>query len=746
MGLPEKQEEKEKRRPEQYPDPAYTVFFNGVVSEISMRESGVYSCVLRPSLWKLSLVNNYRQFSQMTIKDVIEEIVKTNWGLSCDTQGLGTLATYRTQDWMQMGESDWDYVQSLLQKVGGYYYFIHDDVDHKVVFANNPDCGVSYVNMPPAGSTDTSNPLQIYYTFTSQETLSEDDYLKSFSYTQKLVSPGIRNILAEPQAAWEENSPSKLHVYSKHSDNDKVLNHYRIFQFGTTRDLTSSLDKEDAWALTSQGFRLTGESTSPKFMPGHVFEARQAKEKPDPDRKDVLLMRPELDKQRFVILSVEHKATVDGSYTNRFTAALATGDVKELSSADTHVGSMLGRVVSKTDQRAQYHNHWMLDKGTPNFDPEVKTFYSGDGTPYTAMGVYVDFLDLKVANGPVWVKLSETMTTVPEAGVTVMVDRSRDDTDVPQISYIYEQKGSKNIMPNGTREITNVGDDYSTNYGDNRSISYGNSSTPNLDAAISKIDGEYASGNFKSASYSIGGEYRYSASDNGKAGTLSKSYSEGNNYSESYANENISHSEVGISKGYSKIGSSDDEFHVGTSVKTSTTDASSESTAVGAHNSNSATGIVNSNSATGVAVSISATGVSTQNSAEGISNNNSATGISRVNAITGVHTENKTVGLSTSGSVTGGAISVSLAGAVNDNSVVGASVRQSAVGASMTMSGGGASADISSFGTSMQVSAVGGVVKSVTENGVQVDLQSGLAKAGISGFTANVISALELKL
>ena len=148
MGLPEKQEEKEKRRPEQYPDPAYTVFFNGVVSEISMRESGVYSCVLRPSLWKLSLVNNYRQFSQMTIKDVIEEIVKTNWGLSCDTQGLGTLATYRTQDWMQMGESDWDYVQSLLQKVGGYYYFIHDDVDHKVVFANNPDCGaVSYTHL-----------------------------------------------------------------------------------------------------------------------------------------------------------------------------------------------------------------------------------------------------------------------------------------------------------------------------------------------------------------------------------------------------------------------------------------------------------------------------------------------------------------------------------------------------------------------------------------------------------------------
>ncbi len=616
VGLPEGRDKAA------YPDPAFTVFFNGIVSKISMRESGVYSCILRPALWRLSLVNNYRQFSQMTIKEVIEEIVKNKWGLSCDTEGLGSLATYRSQDWMQMGESDWDYVQSLLHKVGGYFYFVHDDLDHKVVFANNPKRTVNYVNLPVAGTTDTSTPLPIYYTFTEVESLAEDDYLKSFSYEQKMVAPGTCNILAEPQAAWEKNSPADLLVCTDGDGDDKLLNHYRMFQFGTTKDLTISLNEEDAWTVQSQAFRLSGECTSPKFKPGHVFEARQAKS--ECNRPDVCLMRPELDKQRFVILSVSHKVGVDGSYSNQFTAALAAGNVTELNTNNTHVGSMLGQVVSKNDQRAKYRNHWMLEKGTPNFDPEVKTFYSGDGTPYTALGVYVDFLDLNVSDSPVWVKLSETMTTVPEAGVTVMVDRSRDDTDVPQISYIYEQKGSKNIMPNGTMENTRVGDDYSTSYGDSRSISYGAKSSVNLDAAISKIDGEYASGDFKSASYSLGGNYSYSASDKGEAGILSKSYSKGITYNEShgdshsksYADTTTNTSVVGNQTDESTITTSNRTTHIGhssdnsftnTSVRFAMTGGSSDTNLVGGSNSNSATILSNTNSALGVGLNINAT-------------------------------------------------------------------------------------------------------------------------------------------
>lgn len=600
-----------------YPDPAFVSFFNGIISDLSLQESGVYTCTIRPALWRLTLVNDYRRYSQVTIKEVIEAIVKEKWGLECDTSGLGSLATYRTQDWMQLGESDWEFIQSLLHKVGGFFYFIHDDTSHTVVFANNPSRNTYYQNIPPAGSTDSSQVMPVFYTFSTQVSYDEEDYLKSFRYEQKLVSPSVRNVLAEPQAAWEQNAVADLHTYTNGPEDTNGFQRYRAFQFGATQALATTLNKEDAWTIESSGFRLSGECTSPRFKPGYVFETRLAKA--NGERTDVCLMRPELDKQRFVILSVQHRANVDGSYSNQFTAAPALGNATELSLGATRVGSVLGQVVSKSDQRAKYKNHWQLEKGLPNFDPEVKTFYSADGTPYKALGVYVDFPGLAMGEGPVWVKLSETMTTIPESGVTVLVDRSRDDTDVPQISMIYEQKGSKTIMPNGTLENTRIGDDYATSYGDSRNISYGAKSAVNLPAAIAKIDGEYASGNFKSAQYSIGGNYSYSSSDKGKSGILSKSYAEGITYQEShgdshnkvYADSTTNHSEIGSTKDSSKIGSSSRKTTIGTTTESSAIGASNSNTVTGASNVNSLTVASNTNQAVGVGININATGFET---------------------------------------------------------------------------------------------------------------------------------------
>lgn len=689
-----------------YPDPAYVSFFNGIVSDISLQQSGSYSCTIRPQLWQLTLVNDYCHFSQMTIKEVIESIVKNKWQLDCDLDGLGSLATYRVQDWMQMGETDWAFIASLLHEVGGYFYFIHDDVSHTVVFANNPNRTPYYVNLPPAGSTDTHEILPVYYTFSNQVSFDEDDYLLSFSYQQTQTASGTRNIIGEPQAAWEENQAADLHIYSDGVDDNDVFQRYRLFQYGVTQELTSSLNKEDTWSVASQGFRLSGECSSSKFKSGHMFEAKLAKA--GCSRPDVCLMRPELDGQQFVIMSVSHQANVDGRYTNKFTAAPAKANVHELSPSSTHIGSVLGRVVSKTGQRSDYRANWQLNKGTPNFDPEVKTFYYDDGTPYTAKGVYVEFPGLNISDAPVWIKLPERMTTIPEAGVIVMVERSNDDTNVPQIAYVIEEKGSKNIMPNGTREITNVGDDYATSYGDNRSISYGKSSSTNLDAAISQIDGEYATGDFKSASYSIGGGYSYSESDNGQSGVLSKSYAAGNTYSESYADETTSYSKVGSSDNtsyvdssvsFSKMGSQKDTTHIDTQVRESTIGATTDSSAIGASNSNSVVGVVNSNAAQGVVVDTSVVGATTRSSATGASNTNSAVG------------------------------------ANNENSATGVSLRLSAIGSST---------EISAIGTSSSITVYGDQTRVETKNGVNVEAKPAEVDARLKGTIVQIVSEIDV--
>jgi type VI secretion system secreted protein VgrG len=718
-----------------YPDPAYVSFFNGIISDIALQQSGAYTCTLRPALWRLTLVNDYRQFSQMTIKEIIEDIVGTKWGLPYDTDGLGTLATYRTQDWMQMGESDWDFIQKLLHEVSGFFYFVHDDVSHKVVFANNPGRTTNYINIPASGSTDRSTPMPVFYTFSAQDSLAEDDYLKSFSYEQKLVAPGTANILAEPQSAWEENAPADLHVYTDGQDGDKLFQHYRLFQYGSTQDLTTTLNKEDSWSVESQAFRLTGECTSARFKPGHVFETRQTKSQCN--RDDVCLMRPELDGQRFVILNVSHQANVDGSYTNHFTAALASGNVVELATQATHIGSMVGRVVSKDDQRSNYRNHWMLNKGRPNFDPEVKTFYSGDGTPFTAQGVYVEFPGLNVSDEPIWIKLSETMMTIPEAGVVVLVDRSRDDTDVPQVAMIYEQKGSKNIMPNGMAENTRVGDEYATSYGDSRNISYGAQSSVNLDQAITQIDGEYASGDFKSASYSIGGSYSYSASDDGIAGVLSKSYSEGNTFHESYANQTTSYSEIGSTEDTSKIGSSvrnsdigssEDTSTIGTSVRHSTIGKNEDHSKIDTSINHSDIGSSQDSSKIGTSVRTSTIGAVTDSSAIGASNSNSVTGVSNANHATGVVVNRDLTGVSTTTSV---------AGVNNANSAIGSHIKLDAVGLAV---------DVSVIGASFKSVDLSADMSIEFENGVRVEQKGAKLEAKLQGLKTRILSALDIKM
>ena len=607
-----------------YPDPALASFFNGIVTDVALQETGSYTCIIRPELWRLTLSNDYKSYPQMTIAEVIEAIVSKKWGIACQTDALGLLATYRVQDWMQMGESDWDFIQSLLHRVDGFFYFLQDDTSHTVVFSNNPNQTTFYTNLPEDGTTDNAEPLTLFYTYTKQQSLTFDNRLLSFSYQQKMIAPAIQSTLAEPQAAWEEDATATLRSYAAGQDQNRSFHRYRLFQFGTTQELANTLAQEDDWSNLSGTYRLSGQSTSPKLKAGHVFQLKQAIEESD-EREDVALMRPELDGKQFVVLDVQHSADVDGQYSNQFTAAPVDANAIELAANNTHVGSMVGIVVDQNGQTASYKQHWMLNPGKPNFDPQNKSFYFGEQGSYSAKGVYVVFPDLGVDQSPTWVKLPEHMTNVPEAGVVVQVERSRDDTDVPQLGMVYEQKGSKNIMPNSTQEITRIGDDYATSIGDNRSISFGASSAVDIPTAIKKIDQEYASGQYKGANYSVGGNYSYSVSDSGSQGILSKQYSEGVVYSESHGDRH-------------------DESHSTVVTSTSTAVATTNSSAVVVQNSNSATVLANSNSATGVAVSTAVTGASSHSSATGVSNQNSATGLSNINSATGMHKNFSAIG------------------------------------------------------------------------------------------------------
>ncbi len=725
-----------------YPDPRTVAFFNGVIASFSFRQSGHYECVLRPDLWRLSLSNDYRLYKDMTIRDLIYHIVYEKNGVKCDVEALGGIANYRSQDWLQAGESDIDFINNLLMKVNGYYYFLHDDRDHTVKFANAP----AYTPIPPERG-ESGSCAALYYTYTRQQSLDEDDRLENFTFEQHLVPNGACNIVAQPEAAWEDEAVAALTVFEDGSCEQAAFKRYRVFQYGATQQEAEELNDRDEAIIESDAYRLNGQSTCAKLKPGHVFCAKQAKQAEGSPRDDVALMRPQLDERRFVVLQAQHRATATGNYSNTFTAASAAGDVLEHNPRNSRIGSIFGRVVSKDGSVESVHKHGLMANG--NFCFDTKDFYFNEHQDaHSCKGVYVVFPGLDPDMEPVWVKLAEHMQSIPEEGTTVMVGRSSDDTEVPEIQSVMQQKGNKTILvPDATMENTSVGNNYSTSYGNSRGIRYGSKSSCNLDTAIGKIDAQYATGKFKDVSYSLGASYSYSAPDNAddKSGLLSQSLSYGNTISEHHGDLSKSTSHIGTSTSTSTVDTSHSTSKVGTSNSTSTVDVSNSASELGVSNSASMIGASNSASLTGVSNSASAVGMNNSSSAVGVNNSVSATAMTNVASATLVSNSASVTNVSNSANVVLTSNSSNTTAVSNSMHGVGVSNSINVVGVSNSVSATANATNISATASVTDIAAVGGGVKVQLGAGVETKKLADL-DAKLQTLTTKLCGAMDITI
>ena len=477
-----------------------------------------------------------------------------------------------------------------------------------------------------------------------QASLVEDDRLLDFTYEKRLVPNGSRNILAQPDAAWQNEAVASLTVHDDGSSAQSAFKRYRVYQYGVTQKEAVLLNDRDEAIIESDAYRLNGRSTCTKLKPGHVFRTKQHKDKSGKVRDDVELTRPDLDDVRFVVLDTQHQANVAGSYSNSFSAATATGHVIAHDPHKNRMGSVYGRVVSTDGSVEAVHKHRLMER--KNFCSNTKDFYfSDEHNIHTCKGVYVAFpgLDMNKEKEPVWIKLAEHMQSVPEEGATVLVGRSSDDTNVPEIQSVVQQQGNKTILPpGGTSESTSVGNMYSTSYGDSCGIRYGNHSKVNLDEAIKHLDkkkkrAQLKKKPFKDLSYSLGASYSYSAPDTpgDSSGLLSESVSYGSTKSEHHGDLSESTSNIGTSNSTSTVGTSNSTNTVGTSNSTSKVDVSISESMTGFANSASMIGASFSESLTGANTAMSVTGANTSISATGAETSISATGVATRISATG---------------------------------------------------------------------------------------------------------------
>lgn len=743
MGLPETNEDVASGS---YPEERPVVYYNGIITNFSMAQRGVYQATIKPALFKLTLQNNYRLFSQKTILDVVIDILSEN-NIDFNRTELEAapnkiirgLANYRKQDWLQAGETDHDFIHRLMQKVNLYYYFIHSNDKHEMVVTDQPYYQSIYKReVADSGKFEETEELKpLYLSFTKQQTADRDDYITQFSYQQNLTTSGIKTVLAQKEANWESQKTAQTTpVYLDMVNSTEKLNMeiLHVVQYGATEKEIESITDTSMNKLTASRFHFSGSSTCSEMKPGYKFLLKERDGKGS-GTNDVPIF-PTINDQEFVITSVQHNGTVEGEYSNQFQAVDARGLATPFSGQTGNMGSILAQVIDNSaaiqaqqegqtgsieTNRHQGSSDKYLKKDVFSYDS--KNFYYEDDASesFKCKGIYVRFIDEPESASPHWVKLAEHMQTIPEVDTFVTIGRSTDDNEIPEVQQSLQAKGSKVIMPDDYTCHTNVGNSYNTNYGDSTSIGFGSNVTTSLSVAKNIVETQRNSGNYNNVSYNESSSYGYSVT--ARSHNISRtgegadqpfnpgdmmgyvSYGDQATYGNTYNNS----LQIGTSKSvHNQTGhSSSDSTQTGGSTSTNTIDWTDSTSTVGSSNSMSTTGLASSINITGMQSSISVTGLTTNVSTTGMSSGASLTGMSMNTSLTGMDIHTSMVGMTVGMSMTGLASSVSLTGVSDSTSLTGASVNTSLTGASVSTGLTGASQSTNLTGASDSTNLTG---------------------------------------
>lgn len=748
------------------PDGPYTLF-NGIVAAFAIDVPGIYRLTMRPAAWRMSLTNRYRVFAQMCVREVLatlcrEHRVEASFdGLS----GADNIASSRTQDWLQAGETDLEFMRRLMAKAHVFYYFIHHADRHVMVFDNK-------AVYPP--SLPGNKPLRYSYTGTDELGLHQADVVSQYSYQQAMGISGVEGVFTLQSEAWDVQQPgdplasfTTFRANSRPDPGDLPFRQYKIVQYGFSDNEVREFAQATELAMHTANLQLSGASYCPAFRVGHRFHMHSNES----------WVRPELDGVEFVLTHVEHHSSLDGEYTNQFSATLASGLITAIGIQDTQQGMVLAHVT--TADGSDVVKDW------PYYVPDDFTLgrqqledSQGVHKRLNAKGVYVRFSCSDPTAKPVWVKLASHMQSIPEVGTSVWVSRANDESELPEVQNLVQADGSKVITDSGCTAHTQVGNSYSTGFGDSRSVHFGQPwSRDDVSVAVKLVEDAYARKLFRDASYSRGGSYGYSTSEQKEQGMLNEAWSYGSTYNNSWGKEAKSFTATGrsyhesvtgkcnttlasteasdpeamaavsasrsvvwggtynksVSNGDTKSVATyngkveNDSTHNGDVLSTTTISGTStnESTHHGkvssttdiyadSDNISTITGTSTNRSTHHIVHNFTTIAAQSSSSAIGASNSNDAVGVSNANSATGASNRN---------SLTGANIDLSLQGTGNTLAITGVDNRLSVTGMSNTLSVTDESNSVSVTGASTTIEVAGpGVHVSVKSDQAVIDL------------------------
>jgi uncharacterized protein involved in type VI secretion and phage assembly len=687
-------------------------YFNGIISGIDYLQRGTYTFSIKPSVSVLELQSRYELYKNMTIRAVIEKVLYDNFilydssGLEANpATGFPGIANYRKQDWLQAGESDWAFISRLMEKAGIFYYFVHSEDTHTIILCDKP----YYYEIPNirnmASSSDRNqydNIKSLYLDYT-ESSLGREDVISKFDYKINLVSKSIATLLAEKKPLWVSDNNA---VVSSLKSLDEASGCTEVYQvpYGAKQAELEYRNKLANDRLNSTKVSFSGTSSCHQFKAGYVFLVNKPSAPSEGglrsnglDERSAQLRNtiPALVNKRYLLMSVEHNASVLGGYTNEFSAIEADKIALPYQPKSDGATPILALVCAApgvpvtTGSSARYLAKADFDYGINYFSCEE----SGSAVTYKNTGVNVKFITDSSTDPIRWVRLADNMATIPEIGVYVLIGRSADDAEVPEVQQVYDGSGNRNIRPSHFSKSTSWGNSYSTSYGNNVRINFGYSEGSVLPAACAIVSDVEANLGFDEISYARSSDYSYRVTP--KTVSISSKGSFSEEQLLDYRIEDKYRSYVDVSRSLTvgdsynnsiSIGDSEsvnevdgDVINTTTYRKTvtnmSTNYGNQESIAVNKGTTTNDTtnkkDVLNKTVNEGAVTNITTTNTENNETTTNISNSKSTVGVSNSNAVTGLSNSANTTGMSNSVNTTGISSTANFALVTNSTTVEG---------------------------------------------------------------------------
>ncbi len=232
-------------------------YFHGLINQFMLSGRNgrffLYQAQVVPSLWFLGLNQDCRIFQNMTVPDIVKEILKNN---EIDTKKyeFRTKEKYSERRYcVQYRETDLGFISRLLEEEGVYYFFEHTKDNLLLVFG---DSTVAY--KPIEG------PTTVKYKSGGGMVASEESISK-FSLTQTVRSGLV------VQAAYNFKKPSmaqETKAQAKTNDKYEVYDYPHNYGYPDEGNYLAKVRLEENKTFEQSA---QGKSNCPRFLPGYTF-------------------------------------------------------------------------------------------------------------------------------------------------------------------------------------------------------------------------------------------------------------------------------------------------------------------------------------------------------------------------------------------------------------------------------------------------------------------------------------------